>query len=65
MTIGTTDSNGRIPGHDAWLWENDKALGMVMRGLRQAQEHQFAETPPDLDSDEKLAADIDDITLHP
>ena len=31
-----------------------------MRGLRQAQEHQFAETPPDLDLDEKLASGLDD-----
>ncbi len=49
-----------IPEDEAWLWENDKALGMVMRGLRQAQEHQFVETPPDLDLDDKLASGLDD-----
>jgi len=49
-----------IPEDEAWLWENDKALGMVMRGLRQAKEHQLLENPPDLDLDDKLASGLDD-----
>jgi hypothetical protein len=40
---------GVIPEDEAWLWENKKALGMVIRGLRQAKEQQLTETPPDLD----------------
>jgi hypothetical protein len=49
-----------IPEDEAWLWENDKALGMVMRGLRQAKDRQFVETPPDLDLDDELAGRLDD-----
>jgi hypothetical protein len=49
-----------IPEDEAWLWENDKALGMVMRGLRQAKEHQLADTPPDLELDDELADGLDD-----
>jgi hypothetical protein len=49
-----------IPEDEAWLWENDKALGIVMRGLRQAKGREFAETPPDLDLDNELAGGLDD-----
>jgi hypothetical protein len=49
-----------MPEDEEWLWENDKALGMVMRGSRQANEHQLVETPPDLDLDEELAGGLDD-----
>jgi hypothetical protein len=27
-----------VPDHEAWLWENETAKGMVDRGLRQARE---------------------------
>ena len=49
-----------IPENEAWLWENEKALGMVQRGLAQARKREFAETPPDLDGDDSLAAELDD-----
>ena len=48
-----------IPEDEAWLWENDKALGMVMRGLRQAEQGELVETPPDLDRDDKLTNGLD------
>ncbi|MGD0783693.1 MAG: hypothetical protein ABSA30_12620 [Candidatus Aminicenantales bacterium] len=39
-----------IPDSEGWLWDNQKALGMVKRGLRQAKDREFAENPPDLDA---------------
>jgi len=38
-----------IPESEAWLWDNQEAIGMVKRGLQEAGKRSFAENPPDLD----------------
>ena len=43
-----------IPEDEAWLWENDTAIGMVRRGLQQAKKGEFAADAPDLDLDDSL-----------
>jgi len=49
-----------IPEKEAWLWENEEALARVSRGLRQSQNEEFADTPPDLGGDELLSDELDD-----
>ena len=49
-----------VPENEAWLWENEKALAKVSRGLEQAQNEEFAHTPPDLDGDQLLADELHD-----
>ena len=49
-----------IPDSEGWLWDNQKALGMVKRGLQQAKNKEFAENPPDLDLDGPPASERDD-----
>jgi hypothetical protein len=49
-----------IPEDEGWLWDNLVALEMVKQGLRQAKNREFAENPPDLDSDGLLAPERDD-----
>jgi hypothetical protein len=44
-----------IPECEAWLYENKEALGRVRKGLAQAREGTFSESPPDLDKDAALA----------
>ena len=34
-----------VPDHDAWLWENETAKGMVDRGLSQAHEGELTDGP--------------------
>jgi hypothetical protein len=34
-----------VPDHEAWLWENQTAKGMVDRGLRQAREGELSDGP--------------------
>jgi len=48
-----------VPEHEAWLYENPKALASVRRGLVQAKGGKFVKGP-DLDADAKLANSIDD-----
>ena len=48
-----------IPEDEAWLWDNEKALAGVKRGLEQAKNREFAESAPDLDCDELLAGELD------
>ncbi|MGA2032879.1 MAG: hypothetical protein ABSG68_11515 [Thermoguttaceae bacterium] len=48
-----------IPENEAWLWDNQEALEMVHRGLQQAKDQQFAESPPDLDVDASAASEFD------
>ena len=45
---------------EAWLWDDEEALASVKRGLTQAKDRQFAETAPDLATDESLADEIDE-----
>ena len=49
-----------IPEDEAWLWENDTAIGMVRRGLQQAKRGEFVDNAPDLDLDDSLADEMDD-----
>lgn len=49
-----------IPEGEAWLYENEKALGAVRRGLKQAKAGQFAKTAPDLDAARRLADQLQD-----
>jgi hypothetical protein len=34
-----------VPEHEAWLWENETAKGMVDRGLKQAREGELNNGP--------------------
>jgi hypothetical protein len=34
-----------VPEHEAWLWENKIALGMVRRGLQEARTGEFGDGP--------------------
>ncbi len=49
-----------IPEDEAWLWDNEEAMGMVKRGIKQAKGHKFADSPPDLDADDLLVDGLDD-----
>lgn len=49
-----------IPEDEAWLWDNEEAMGMVKRGMKQAKGREFADSPPDLDADNLLADALDD-----
>ncbi len=49
-----------IPEDEAWLWDNDEAMGMVQRGMKQAKRREFADSPPDLDADDLLVDELDD-----
>jgi hypothetical protein len=49
-----------IPEGEAWLYENEKALGSVRRGLKQAKAGRFAKNGPDLDSAKALADQLQD-----
>ncbi len=48
-----------VPDSEGWLWDNQEALKMVKRGLRQAKNREFAEHPPDLDLDRPPAGELD------
>jgi hypothetical protein len=48
-----------IPESEAWLYENQDALGAVRMGLAQARQNQV--TPgPDVDADADLARQLED-----
>lgn len=49
-----------VPLAEAWLYENEKALGLVRKGLAQARKRKFSKAPPDLDADAELAEAIED-----
>jgi len=49
-----------IPENEAWLWENDTAIGMVRRGLQQAKRRETAGNAPNLNLDDSLADELDD-----
>ena len=49
-----------IPEKEAWLYQNEEALRRVRRGLAQARERRFSETPPDIDGEAALVAELKD-----
>lgn len=50
-----------VPAREAWLWENEKALGMVQKGLKQLADGRKSKLPqPDIDADAKLAGTMAD-----
>ena len=49
-----------IPTSEAWLYENDKALSLIRKGLKQAREGDFSDDAPDLDADQKWTDEIAD-----
>ena len=49
-----------IPEREAWLLENEAARASVLRGLKQARERHFVESPPDLGADLKAFEDDTD-----
>lgn len=49
-----------IPQREVWLHKNPKAKAAVLRGLAQAKAGKMADRPPDLQSDKKLASQLDD-----
>ena len=40
-----------IPAEEAWLYQNPDAVKSVRKGLQQAAEMQFSDSPPAVDSD--------------
>jgi hypothetical protein len=50
-----------IPERERWLYDNPEAKAAVLRGLRQARERDFSESPPDLDADGALVDQLEDI----
>lgn len=40
-----------IPVEEAWLYENPAAMKSLRKGLQQASDMQFSDSPPDVDSD--------------
>ena len=48
-----------IPASEAWLYENDEALAMVRRGLKQARAGKRAK-PPNLAAAKRLVAKADE-----
>lgn len=49
-----------IPEREAWLYDNEKALHAVRRGLKQAKAGEFAKDEPDLDGAARLADQLRD-----
>ncbi len=49
-----------IPEEEAWLYQNEEALALVRHGLAQARARRFSKTPPDIDADAALAAELED-----
>ncbi len=49
-----------IPEKEAWLYQNEEAVGRVRRGLAQARARRISKTPPDIDADAALAAKLED-----
>jgi hypothetical protein len=47
-----------IPAREAWLYENETALGLLRQGLAEAKSGRFSRNPPGLDSDSQLAGDL-------
>lgn len=48
-----------IPAAEAWLYKNETALGLVRAGLEDARRGNFAESPPDVESDLKWPDEVE------
>lgn len=48
-----------IPASEAWLYQNEKALGLVRKGLEDARRANFAEDNPDVESDLEWLDDVE------
>ena len=49
-----------IPEREAWLYDNEKALASIRKGLNQAKAGKFAKKGPDLHSAAELADQLQD-----
>lgn len=49
-----------IPEREAWLYENERALASVRRGLKQAKAGKLVKKGPDLDAAKALADQLQD-----
>ncbi len=49
-----------IPQREVWLHKNPKAKASLLRGLDQAKAGKKAKSPPNLEADARLAAQLDD-----
>lgn len=49
-----------IPEQEVWLYQNEEALGRVRHGLAEARKRRFSKTPPDIDGDAALTAELED-----
>jgi hypothetical protein len=48
-----------LPERELWLYKNKDAKAAVFEGLEQASRGQFADNPPDLQTDEALTDQLD------
>jgi hypothetical protein len=46
-----------IPKREAWLYSNNEALAALRRGLEQARNGEFSNSPPDVAGDAELPDD--------
>ena len=49
-----------IPQREAWLYESERALSAVRRGVGDARTRKYAKNPPDLNAASKLANQLQD-----
>jgi hypothetical protein len=49
-----------IPASEAWLYENETALGLVRKGLDEARKRKLSKKAPDLKADAEFANKLED-----
>ena len=49
-----------IPADEAWLYKNETALNHVRKGLEEAREGTFSDTPPNVEADLEWLNDVED-----
>jgi hypothetical protein len=49
-----------IPEAEAWLYESERALGSLRKGLKHAKAGKFVKKGPDLDAAQRLADQLQD-----
>ena len=49
-----------VPEREAWLLDNQTARELVEAGLRDAEDQEFSQSPPDLDADAALVDKLED-----